>query len=289
MSYRGHHERDYIELDTGWDLDRLDSYYIEHEEKNPNGKGNFFVVSLRYFSGKHVVGWRPSRNALASYHTFAMTVTDPENPKRKVVESYSSMEDAIASIPFWAESFEVPEHYTRKNSNKSRDSQKSKVYKWEHKMAFDIGPKIDADAGVWPNTVVSRDKLHQRCTPQFLRNMLEHICINLGEKVPALKFRKSGSHSFGGTDIRLLPVHCNRLILLHELAHVLHRRWGNTDDNGKLHAGHGKEFVGIYVYLLTRFGEVDLNRLTGHLREYGIKYELPIQFSEWLMQQKKAA
>lgn len=269
--YRGTHERDYVEVDTTRDFDGVDQYYILHEEKHPI-KGTFFIIQLRYFKGHYVVCWRPKRNNLRMWDIYPMTTPNENRRYFDTPVIYPTKEDAMASFSTWAETYEIPKQYLQKKTYRTRDSQKSKVYKWEHRMAREIGPKTEMD----------RDKLHANCSESFLRNMLEHVCHNLNEKAPMLKFRTGGACSYGGIDIRLAPSHKNRLILLHELAHVLHRRWGHCDNKGKMHAGHGKEFVGIYCYLLIRFGEVDQDKLIQHLVSHKIKYQMPRQFADWM-------
>lgn len=281
-SYRGRHERDYVSIDSGWDLERCGAYYTLYEEANPHGKGSFFVVELTY-TKTYIVGWRPNRNCTTEFHTHAMTTKElVDGRNRSKVVGYDSYDDAVASISEWARTFVIPEHYTNKKNRRIRDSQKSRVYRWEHKMARDIGPKINVDLGIPATKLnsIQRDQLEQRCTNRFLLDFLAKICQDLDQEAPNLRFRKSGRCSYGGYDIRLLPEHCNRLILMHEFSHVLHRRWSKNHDKEQ---SHGKEFVGIYAYLLIRFGGVDQDKLVEHMLEHNIKFEFPKQFGEWIL------
>ena len=55
-------------------------------------------------------------------------------------------------------------------------------------------------------------------------------------------------------------------VLLHEIAHAL------TADVDGNHAGHGPDFVSVYLRLLTRYARLDRARLEASLAEAGIPW-----------------
>jgi hypothetical protein len=279
---RGRHSRNWVYIDSGYHNDSQFEAEVQHEEPCEI-YGLFGVVEGRW-SGNWYVFWRPNRNHTLHYDLKVMI--DPLSHDREI--AYKSCGEAVDSITYWLANFVPPAKFKK---TRPRDSQKNRCYTWEHKMARDIGPEEFVETRRYPSgdsSGVMRNKLERRRSHDLLQSVLEHICNNLGEKVPELKFRSGGSHSFGGTKIRLLPCHCDYLVLMHELAHVLHRRWGRKTD-GKRHQSHGQEFVGIYAYLLIRFGEVEKGALLRHAVNAKIKLLLPEQYHEWATTTEKKA
>ena len=111
------------------------------------------------------------------------------------------------------------------------------------------------------------------------------MCDELDTEEVELKFRSAGSCSTGSAwRIRLLPSHQSKLVLIHEFSHTMHswKYWGDKDEKtGKKHQAHGPEFVGVYMYLLIRFGGIDKDAITRHANEHNIKFRLPEQYWEW--------
>jgi hypothetical protein len=140
-------------------------------------------------------------------------------------------------------------------------------------MAMEIGPKEITGGAIY-------SKLERRRSPDYLQSFLVDVCGELGEKVPELKFRTGGTTSYASADIRLISCHRTRTVLLHELSHILHRRWGNRTD-GKRHQGHGQEFVGIFAYMLIRFGGIDKREIIGHATKAKVKLLLPERYWDW--------
>jgi hypothetical protein len=282
MSWKGRHSRNWI-----WaDIDYNRSEYELEYEKDASDYGVFGVIGNGYDDedGEWYVIWRPNRNHTTEYYVKVMS---------KIVQQYSwggtrdepikydTLDDAISSITTrWQNEFERPEKPKR---YRPRDSQKSKLYRWEHIMAREIGP---TEPNVEGKDI---DMLHRKRDHIYLRMFLNAVCNELGEDKVDLKFRSGGRSSFGGLcGIQLLPCHCHHLVLLHELAHVLHVRWGKKT-NGKKHQSHGKEFTGVFAYLLIRFGGIDKTGIIRHAREFKVNLLLPEQYWDWKEQESKAA
>ena len=262
MGWRGTHSRNWVYLDFGYDRECR----VVHEVKHETQRGLFAVVDGDY--DEFYVIWRPNRNVLREYsglEAMQQTAGDERWRYRETV-IYKTFEEARDSISArWMHEFNVP----KKRKRSPRDSQKSKVYAWEHKYAREHGPREDG---------AEIDNLHKLHNHDTLRSMLEHVCLNLGEETPELKFRTGGRSSYGGFTIRLLPCHCNLLVLLHELAHVLHRRWHLARHDQQ---AHGPEYMGIFAYLLIRFGEADHDILLTHAADSKVKVDLPQKYWDW--------
>ena len=279
MGWKGRHFRNWVTLNSGGWL--CDEYEIMYEE-SAQGYGVFGVVG---YDDEWRVIWRPNRNHTTDYYIKVMVDRIPcaDYTWRKFREDhtyYKTLDEATRSIATrWQDEFvgDKPKRY------RPRDSQKRKVYRWEHKMAYEIGGKERLEGSNHDTTMLER-----LCAHEYLQMFLKSICYELGEEAPELKFRTGGRSSKGGYRIRLLPCHCNQLVLIHELAHVLHRRWG-TKTNDQQHQSHGKEFVGIYAYLLIRFGGIDKDEIIGHARFSTVNLLLPERYWNWAKIKRKAA
>ena len=272
---KGKHHRNWIRPAVG---SYCDEFEVTHEEQSENY--GLFGVFDYYDGDEWMVFWRPNRNCTTDWKIKLMEdkieVSYSNYPRTEEVK-YKSEAEAIASISDrWQKEFIPPEKPKR---YRPRDVQKTKLYRWEHIMAREVGPTQD---GI--------DMLHQKHPHVRIQMMLNSVLQLLGEKDVTLRFRSGGSSSYGGqySGIQLLPCHCNHLVLLHELAHVLHGRWGNKT-NGDKHQAHGREFVGIFMYFLIRFGGVDKSEIIRHANEHNIDFLLPTQHWEWEDSQEKAA
>jgi len=269
MGWKGRHHRNWIRPGIGsW----CDEFEVIHEEKSENY--GLFGVFAYYDDEEWMVFWRPNRNCTTEWKIKVMSekieVSYSNYPREEEIK-YPTEEDAIAAIAHWQENFEHPEKPKR---YRPRDSQKGKLYRWEHIMAREIGPtELNSERKV--------DLLHQKHDRRYIRKFLKTVCNELGAEDIDLKFRSGGNCSSAGyCGIRLLPCHLNHLVLLHEAAHIQHRHWGNKTDGNK-HQAHGREFVGIFMYFLIRFGGVDKSEIIRHANEHKIDFLLPTKFWEW--------
>jgi hypothetical protein len=272
MGWRGRHHRNWIYVETGFNHDSQFEAELLHEEPCEI-YGLFGVVCAPYTENWYVI-WRPNRNYT---QWFDIKVMSREPDRYGHSTAYDSLEEATDSIEYWLANFVPPEKHKR---HRPRDSQKNKLYTWEHVMATEIGPKEIGDGPVIKLMTREYNTLERKRSKTELHAMLRHVCTTLGEKEPPLKFRTGGSCSYAGTDIRLLPVHCTYTVLLHELSHILHKRWGKETD-GKRHQAHGQEFVGIFAYMFIRFGGIDKRAIIGHAVKAKIKLLLPKQYWDW--------
>ena len=272
---RGRHDRRWIKC---YDLDGngYDEYEVEYEVAAQDPGYGVFSIIHHWYREKYYVVWRKNRNVTRD----TIVMRDPlggDHVWQREEVGYGTLDLAIMSLDAWNTCFEFP---MREKRHRPRDSQKSKVYRWEHQMAKDIGTTEQVSTGKWPNgseSFVERNYLERKRSDTFLRDALEHICFNMNEHPVELKFRTGGRSSFGGRNIRLLPCHRNLLVLLHELAHVLTRRWYG----GKRIQSHGPEFVGVYAYLLIRFGEVKRDAIVRHAAKANVKMSLPDRYWTW--------
>lgn len=288
MSYQGSHDRNCLEVYL-FGYSTWGRVVYEANARIIGEHGVFSVVHIK--DEGYIVAWRPGRNVTRHWNIRLMT-NDVDGYPYGRTEIYETRQEACDSIPEWMYRFKYPKK--EKHWRMPRDSQRSKVYRWEHKMAHDIGQKEEVLSKTYGGTgyistdvYVERDSLSLRRSREFLQKTLNEICSGLDEEVPTLKFRSGGQRSYGGFNIRLAPSHNNTLILVHELAHVIHRRWGDWTTE----SAHGAEYVGIYAYMLVRFCGVDYNQLILHARDAGVKISMPKQFWNWYntIEQKEAA
>ena len=202
------------------------------------------------------VVWRPNR-------TVKQRIT--------VLEVYQSEEEAIRSVAYWVENHKTQAPPKRR----VRDAQRSKVYAWEREMAMRIGPEeFDRDSfDIYSGLLRKRSR-------EELNELLTTLSRAFGIRKPRLVLRRSGTTSraqLTKNQIRLIPKHCNRLVVIHEFAHILQRRWFGF---GRVQS-HGREFVGVYGYLLIRFGGVNEREFLDSCKEKGIHCDLPSQYFEW--------
>lgn len=130
--------------------------------------------------------------------------------------------------------------------NRPRDSQRAKVYAWE---------------GTWVPGVDTSADAQGYLTLEECRKLAEKVAFDYGSwPIPVADGR--GRRRAGGfpTGISMPRWSRQTPIVLHEVAHTLtfrHFRWGKV-------AGHGPEFVRLYIELLVRYmdeaGRVSLCR-----------------------------
>ena len=137
MSWKGRHCRSYVELNpSGYEGE----YEVCHDVKSTD-YGTFGIVEIGY-DDEYMVFWRPNRNNTTSYYCTTMMAkvecrySHSGYSNEPVI--YPTIEDAIASIAHWQKNFLHP---PKRRRYRPRDSQKGKVYRWEHMMAFDLGAK----------------------------------------------------------------------------------------------------------------------------------------------------
>jgi hypothetical protein len=272
---RGRHERNYVEVDTGYINAGLIDVYVEHEVAH-KPYGTLGVIDGGPYSDKWFVIWRPSRRHTHSYKIKVMV--DPLSFDRII--DYNSCGEAVGSLDYWKENFVPPE---RKKRTRPRDTQKNRVYSWESWASMTLSPEEDVVITRWNGSKVRKiyASLEHHREKKYLREFLATVCAELGEELPELKFRTGGRCSYGGRKIRLLPRDCTPRMLLHELAHVLHWRWCDWRNQ----QAHGKEFVGIYMYLLVRFGGVNYISLMETANKRKVKFLPPTEQGEWSLKE----
>lgn len=280
---RGRHSRNYIYCCY---LREYEEFEVVHEAPCTARYGIFSVIKDHWRENTYFIVWRKNRNTTRDTTIMreGMPLGDA-HPWQYDEAVYSSLQDAIDAIPHFNLNFEPPP----KPKRGPRDSQKRKVYRWEHVMAREVGPQVDNPR--WrpghprhgekvPELEVWRDE-------KWITDFVAKVCRELNEEPVKVSFRSGGRCSFGGRwRIRLLPSHRNVLVILHELAHSFHGRW-----NARSHQeqSHGKEFVGIYIYLLARFGGCDAQAVTMHAHRSKVKVVMPDRYWTWDALRKEAA
>jgi len=143
-----------------------------------------------------------------------------------------------------------------------RDSQRKKVYDWERKEVF-FGKVFLSPS----------DYL----TLEFCTQLVKRVYRDHNFPAPAVTNKKRG-HAFGSKYVVELPLWARRLdIVLHEIAH------GLTDHYAPAEAAHGRTFMGIYIYLLGRYGKQNANTLIRSARQANLEVnaQAACEFRQW--------
>lgn len=141
----------------------------------------------------------------------------------------------------------------------ARDSQKRRVYAAERTLA----EYRARDLGSRPST----DDV-QRFVDKVLAD--KYVQRRFGQRVIRVRDARGRRSSCGGYgEIRMLLVHRNRQIVLHEVAHCL-AHWGPE------HAFHGWRFCEVYLFLVRRVLGVDAERrLKTAFRAHRVRFSKP--------------
>lgn len=256
---RGRFDRNeirYFSPQTGYTLEYA---YVKREEQHPEyGWVGIACLDWCCHDGSIVIYWRPTRNAVSEW-------------KVEHIAKFNNQEEAEAAFKETVSNYQVPQRPERYRARRPRDSQRQKVYDWEFKYIK-----------------FGRTKLWKK--PE-LKALLKRMCSELDipeRKRPRLYLRSGGRMSFYrkiGNEIRLLPVHHFSSILIHEFAHF----YTDYYYNNKPLPSHGKEFMGLYVYLLVKFDGRSLGHLLNTLEEDRIKVEIPPEFEVELLSREEAA
>ncbi|WP_159995935.1 hypothetical protein [Roseomonas sp. 18066] len=133
-------------------------------------------------------------------------------------------------------------------SEKRRDAQRQRVYAWEDRVIAPHGGGLVAFAAAQPMVDALWAELGLRFPPKV-------------EPLPPQARRRMAD----ADRLRLrLPLECPPWVLLHELAHCLTSTAEGFSD------GHGADFMGLYLQLLTRYLRLDRDTLLASLRAAGI-------------------
>lgn len=262
---RGVHDRDAITVCIPRDglIVEVD---VVHEEGHPvYGKMSIGNIpsDFRSLQGNRYVSiWRPSRRHTSDIHT--VSVGGP----------YMTLEDAVEDLQHAAK--KANKHaekakgvnMRRTANRRPRDSQRSKMYKWERDE-----PLL---RNLWKS-------MPEDDVVKFFDKVVNEE-FKYGHK-PTLTFRSGGRSSYGSIfGIRLLPCHHNKHIVLHELAHTMTFH----DNMDKQIAGHGAEFMGMLVYLLVKHCNVDYSSLRESINQAKLKCDMPKCYWKWVQRQKEA-
>jgi len=122
---------------------------------------------------------------------------------------------------------------------------------------------------VWEDAVVAP---HDRAKVPFaqLQALVDHVWAGEGRRWPPrvrpLPKQARGTVARATRTAIEAPPELPSWVLLHEIAHAL------TADVDGNHAGHGPDFVSVYLRLLTRYARLDRARLEASLAEAGIPW-----------------
>ena len=135
-----------------------------------------------------------------------------------------------------------------------RDTQRQKVYDWENAQFNDDGSKHVADE---PQMELAEIK---KLVTKVARDYgLTHRKV----KVADGRGRRAACYSSGTREVKFPRWSRRRYIVMHELAHWI--EWVKHPELKT--AAHGREFVGIYMELLRRYDNRDLDQMMQTARD----------------------
>lgn len=141
-----------------------------------------------------------------------------------------------------------------------RDSQKGKLFAWERQ--FQEKSEYCRDT--------FRARCHNEMTLKDCETLAHKVCRHF--KIKPVRVDHGGgrrcAYSYGGK-IALPKWARQPVVVLHEMAHEVHRFLGRTGRE----AIHGREFLGIEMYLLVKFGGFDLKELIRTANEVGLDFD----------------
>jgi hypothetical protein len=134
-----------------------------------------------------------------------------------------------------------------------RDFQKSKVYKWEQKVC------LGKDNDIIP--------------VEQIKVITDYVWNDMNLKYPPLIEANNRMKAVLGTGCRMRLVFPERgastVTVLHELAHAMS---SDIIDGGN--NGHGPDFVGIYMRLLSKYAGIDLTLMAYEAKNMGVKFNI---------------
>lgn len=153
---------------------------------------------------------------------------------------------------------------------KPRDTQKSKVFGWERQFQ-NIGYYEHTNYG-------ARARCINEMSLDECEALAHKVCKHWG-MFPTIVTDGRGcraAYSCGGL-IKLPRWARQPVVVLHEMAHEVVRYVVR-----KPHAAHGREFVGIEMYLLVKFGNYQIGHLVHTANEAGLVFDSQNQVKEYL-------
>ena len=139
-----------------------------------------------------------------------------------------------------------------------RDTQRSKVYGWERQF---FTKPTDQEM-----TLSECATLANKVSKHF---KMWDVRIKDGRGTRS-------AYSYGGA-IGLPKWARQPVVVLHEMAHEVHRKVGRYRQ-----AVHGREFVGIHMYLLVKFGGFSINELVKSANDSRVDFVSMATVREWV-------
>lgn len=139
----------------------------------------------------------------------------------------------------------------RRRSPIPRDSQRARVYKWEKAL------------------MRRYNKIDEPIARADITKLVHRMSMACGVRTPNLSYRNgTGSANANASRIRFNTLTPPPWMVAHEFAHVaLRQKYGPSK-----YAGHGPEYVSIYIYLLERYVGIPANEARKSAEEFGVKH-----------------
>lgn len=140
------------------------------------------------------------------------------------------------------------------------DHQRKACYRWEAAFGLEL---------------LQQDKGHLGFSNQTdALDYIKIICNREGVRAPMVRFAAKGSCSWARRDELVKLVMSGNKVsnktIIHELAHIIDFARGRKNS---AEAGHGPKFIGIYIDLLVKYGQLDRAFLERTARQHGLKID----------------
>lgn len=242
-------------------------HYPECEivEETKHDKGSWVsLVRGRYsYEGEWFVCQRTSRRAQRveviqpkTYHYPKFDNTTDADFIPKWEYGFGFGEERSDAEAYFRMIMETSDHQAVRNGPKKRatDFQRKKVYDWEGEF------------------YIHKDSL----TKDECVSLVNQICDDFSDitniKLQLTFRQKGGCYQRGFSEVNLSTWGMNRNMIVHEMAH-----WvvSNSYRRSSEIAGHGPEFVGIFMLMLEKYNGVDLLDMINSANQQGVKYVFP--------------
>lgn len=246
--------------------------YLVSETQHTKGSWiGILEITNRSMYGEYVVTQRENR------HLSKVLVVQPMN-------NYSSKE-IDADFHEWEYEFgfgnnlnaaqQYVDHLLKNNDhpsviksykrNKPKDSQRQKLYDWEHQF-------------YQKNNSVMNDNDIKR----FMLNIQEDFCHINRREIILTFHERGGCYQRGLSEINIANYGRNRDVIIHEMAH-----WVVSNIHKRQVAGHGPEFVGVFMLMLEYYQGVCLTDMINAALKANLKFVFPEGGLKSLMEDKE--
>lgn len=212
------------------------------------GKVGVFFLIEGYHSGFAVI--HSLRRLSITYDTVQSSVLRDKYyniPNNFNINDYDDVKNEFIRI---CENY-IPHQHSQKF--KVRDNQRNRVYEWEKSLI--------------------NNHQNTKMTAEQITQLIAKVCTDYNLREPGIKFKKNDrghSCAIGGHRVEFIASQYDIMTTLHEMAHIYIQQ--NKKPLNKF-AGHGPEYVNIYMNFLERYHNMNMTFMQQVARTHGVQYQ----------------